>query len=155
MSTESLHPAPQSESSTTGSSESSTLPPDAPVSNGRSSLVGYGFLFIMLFLLATSASFAWNNRTLITDLFYEASENRYAVMSGEAGPATFYVFHNDFAALEKITQSNEDILGIEPSDYSGIAAMAFVTLESSAVTLINEHPSVRNMVQKNIPMICH
>lgn len=117
--------------------------------------IGYGFLFLMLFLLAASASFAWNNRQLITDLFIEASENRYAVMSGEAGPATFYVFHNDFAALEKITQSNDDILGIEPSDYSGIAAMAFVNLESSAVSMIKDHPSVRNMVQRNIPMICH
>ena len=109
----------------------------------------------MVFLLAASASFAWNNRQLISDLFVEASENRYAVMSGEAGPATFYVFHNDFDALEKITQSTDDILGIEPSPYSGIAAMAFVNLESSAVSLINDHPSVRNMVQKNIPMICH
>ncbi|MBX2883127.1 MAG: hypothetical protein KTR32_24460 [Granulosicoccus sp.] len=115
----------------------------------------YSLLCVFVFTTAWLAALGWLNRSLISELFYESSLARYRVASGEAGPATFYVFHNDFSTLERLAQENEDILGVELSEYSGIAAMAFTSLETEAVGLIRNHSVVKNMLQKDIPMLCH
>jgi len=117
--------------------------------------ISYALIGAVCFVLAWLGSFAWHQRTLIAELFYQSSLVRYGVASGETGPATYYVFHNNFKALEEISQSNDGILGIELTEFSGVAAMAFLSSENDAVSLIRGHEDVKNMVQKNIPMLCH
>lgn len=121
----------------------------------RRTWVAYALLSVFVFATTWMGALGWMNRALIADLFYESSLARFRVASGEAGPATFYVFHNDFTTLERLAQENEDILGVELSEYSGIAAMAFTSLETDAVNQIRNHSVVRNMIQKDIPMLCH
>lgn len=119
------------------------------------SWVSYGLLGVICFILGWLGTFGWQQRVLISELFYQSSLARHGVMSGETGPATFYVFHDDFAALETIAQSTDEILGIELTEFSGVAAMAFSSQDIGAVSVVRNHRSVKNMVQKNIPMLCH
>lgn len=119
------------------------------------SWISNALLAVICFLVGWLGTFGWQKRVLISELFYQSSLARYGAATGETGPATFYVFHDDFSALETIAQSNEEILGIELTEFSGVAAMAFVSLDTSAVSTIRDHHSVKNMVQKNIPMLCH
>lgn len=117
--------------------------------------VAYALLCVFVFATTWLGALGWINRALISDLFYESSLTRYRVASGEAGPTTFYVFHDDFSTLERLAQNSDDILGVELSEYSGIAAMAFTSLETEAVSTVRNHPVVKNMLQKDIPMLCH
>lgn len=129
---------------------------DSAASPGISSRVtGYLFLFGGVFALTWLATFGWQNRVLIIDLFYQSSLERYQVATGDAGPVTFHVYHSDFKALEQVTRSNDEILGIEMTKNSGVAAMAFSSHEVAAIATIRENPVVSRMLRRNIPMLCH
>lgn len=136
-------------------SDTTQANPESQTTDVRSPYIGYILLCAVVFAVTWLAAWGWLNRGLITDLFYQSSLARYQVASGEAGPATFFVFHNDFKALETISQKEESILGIELTEYKGVAAMAFTSIDVASVDLIRQHPAVRNMLQKDIPMMCH
>lgn len=127
----------------------------ASADTGAGGWLLYLILFLVLFALSALATVGWQNRAYISQLFYQSSLARHQVMTGEAGPATFYVFHSNYGALEQLARSRDDILGIETSEFSGVAAMAFTSLDVDGVELIRTHPDVVNMVQQNIPMLCH
>jgi len=135
--------------------ENSDINQEANVERGYSPLISYVLLCTVIFAVTWLGSLGWLNRGLIVDLFQQSSLARYQVANGTVGPATFYVFHNDFKTLETISQNTDTILGIELTEYKDVAAMAFASLDVDAVSMIREHPAVRNMLQKDIPMICH
>ena len=118
-------------------------------------LVVYSATALTAFLFAVGLTALYQHRDYLTVLFYETALARYEVMSGERGPATFLVFHDDYAALEAVTSLHTDILGIEPSEFDNVAKMAFVSVQSPLVTEVANMQGVRHMVNKHIPMLCH
>jgi len=100
-------------------------------------------------------TFVWLNRATIVNLFYQSSLEKYNIATGKVGPATFYVYHEDFSALEKISHEYADIMGVERTKRSGVAAMAFVSEEADAISIVQTAPGVSAMVRRNIPMVCH
>ena len=76
-------------------------------------------------------------------------------MSGQRGPVTYLFTHHDLDALKMIASLEEDILGIEQYEYSNVAKIAFTSADSPAIDLIRQNPVVQNMVNRNVPMICH
>ena len=112
-------------------------------------------LCLFVFMISTGGTFLWHNRSLINQLYYEASLERYGVMTGEIGPVTYLVHHQDFRQLEMITRENEDILGIEIWRNPNIAAMAFTSTDSPLIQKIEKMDIVSRMERRVIPMICH
>lgn len=121
----------------------------------KNSLLAHAFLFLFIFSASWAGTFAWQNRSLINELFYQANEQRYRIMAGEAGPVTYLVHHKNFQALEAAVQSHDDILGIEVWQHPGIAAVAFDSIDSASIQQIEELAVVSRMVKRNVPMICH
>jgi hypothetical protein len=125
-----------------------THPPAARVA-------GYALFTLMMFGLGALATFAWNNRQLINDLYYEASEQRYQILSGEAGPVTYLAYHDDFAALEEMARQREDIIGVEIYEFPAVAAIAFSSNETPAIDEVRNLSSVDKLLRKQVPMLCH
>jgi len=118
-------------------------------------IVSYIFVFIIIFFFAWITTFGWQNRELIAELFYESNLEKYNVATGQAGPATFYIYHQDFEALERLSQSSDEILGVEMTKKSGRAAMAFTSAQVNAIETVRSLPAVSAMLRRNIPMLCH
>lgn len=108
-----------------------------------------------VFCLSALATFGWNNRAYIADLMYESNMEKYLVAIGESGPATFYVYHKDFSALDALARNSDEILGVELTKFPDVAAMAFTSPRVAAVDQVREHPLVSKMRRRNIPMLCH
>ena len=118
-------------------------------------VISHLLMFSVVFALSWLATVSWQNRALIADLFYESSLEKYNVATGLSGPTTYLVHHNDFNALEALSQKSEEILGIEMTRRSGVAAMAFVAHDVAAIDTVRALPQVARMIRKNIPMLCH
>lgn len=108
-----------------------------------------GFLFGFLLTVVITH---WNT---INTLFYEGSLAKYEVMSGQRGPVTYLIFHDDFAALQAMADQHEDILGVEHSVGSNVAKMAFASAQSPLIETVNKHAAVASMISRNVTMICH
>lgn len=117
------------------------------------------FAYTMLFLFAFGASwtgtFAWQNRSLINELFYLASEQRNRILAGDAGPITYLVHHNNYRELEAAVLAHDDVLGIEIWQQPNIAALAFTSIDSKSIAAVENLPMVTEMIKRNVPMICH
>jgi len=121
----------------------------------RNHLLALVGLFVLVFGTSWLATFAWQNRSLINELFYQASEQRYRTMAGEVGPVTYLVHHKNYTELEAVTQQHDDVLGIEVWEHPGIAAVAFNSNESPSIQVVEELAVVSDMVKRNVPMLCH
>lgn len=121
----------------------------------KSSTAALAVLGLCCILLGWLVGFSWANRATIGQLWLQASEQKYLTMTGEAGPVTYLVTHNDYQALEMVALSHDDVLGIEVYAYPDKAAIAFNAAESSSIQAINQLPMVLSMRQKIIPMMCH
>lgn len=115
----------------------------------------YALVALAGFCLAFGITHLVTNWKFISTLFYETNLARYEVMAGERGPTTYLVFHKNLGDLQNLADANEDILGVEQSDFSSVAKMAFRSAQSPLIETVRQHPSVMNMVNRNVPMLCH
>ena len=117
--------------------------------------VPYAMVGIWLFGLSFLTTVLVNNWDTVNTLIYESSLAKYESMTGERGPATYLVFHDDFAALQSLASEHEDILGVEQDEGSNVAKMAFLSAKSPLIEQVGNLPSVSSMVNRNVPMLCH
>jgi len=111
-----------------------------------------GFCFFGLSFLATLLVVHWDTAST---LIYESSLAKYEVMTGERGPTTYLIFHNDFDTLQRFADEHEDILGVEQHEGSSVAKMAFVSATSLLIDEVRALPVVTSMINRNVPMLCH
>jgi len=102
--------------------------------------------------LATVLVTHWDT---INALVYESSLAKFEVMSGQRGPTTYLIFHDDFSALQSMADTHEGILGVEQHVGSTVAKMAFVTAQSPLIEEVNQLAAVSSMINRNVPMLCH
>jgi len=107
------------------------------------------------FGLSTLATLLVTNWGTVNALIYESSLAKYEVMSGERGPTTYLISHNDYAALQAMAHMHEGILGVEQHAGSNVAKMAFVDAKSPLIEEVRQLAAVSNMINRNVPMICH
>jgi len=86
---------------------------------------------------------------------YEASLAKYEVMSGQRGPTTYLIFHNDLAVLQKFASTHDGVLGVEQHTGSNVAKMAFVSAKSPLIQEVGQLAAVSDMINRNVPMMCH
>jgi len=110
-------------------------------------VVAFSFGYLSILLIKN-----WDTNNI---LIYESSLAKYEVMTGEQGPTTYLIFHNDFAALQQMAAANEGILGVEQHVASNVAKMAFVDAKSPLISEVRRLASVSNMINRNVPMLCH
>ncbi len=97
----------------------------------------------------------WVHWPFVSDMWYEASVQRYLTMTGQVGPVTYLVTHDDFDALQASVASLDGVLGIEVHRHPDRAAIAFQDAGIEAIETVHELPTVSSMQQAYIPMICH
>ncbi len=88
-------------------------------------------------------------------LIYESSLAKYESMTGERGPMTYLIFHNDIVALQAMADKHDGILGVEQHTSSNVAKMAFASAKSPLIEQIRQLAEVSDMIKRNVPMICH
>ncbi len=115
----------------------------------------YVLVALVSFMLAAAVTSGVQHWGTISALFYETHLAKYEVMTGDRGPTTYLVFHKNLEALKALANEHDDILGVEQSEFSSVAKMAFQSAQSPLIKVVSEHPSVTNMVNRNVPMICH
>ena len=115
----------------------------------------YTCVAIVAFGLSFLTSLLVTNWTTVNALIYEASLTKYEVMAGLRGPATYLIFHDDFAQLELIANANEGILGVEQHTGSNVAKMAFISAKSELIEEVRAMPIVNSMISSNVAMLCH
>jgi len=120
-----------------------------------SQFVLYGMVAVMAFGFGFLATFLVNNWDTINTLFYETSLAKYEIMSGQRGPATYLIFHEDFTALQTMADQHTGILGVEQAMGSNVAKMAFVSAKSPLIEDVRQLASVSSMINRNVPMMCH
>ncbi len=79
------------------------------------------------FGLSFLATVLFNNWDTVNSLIYESSLAKYQAMTGERGPTTYLIFHNEMAALQSMARDHQGILGVEQDDGSNVAKMAFLS----------------------------
>lgn len=109
-------------------------------------------MFFTIGFLTTVLVLHWDT---VNALIFESNLAKYEIMSGQRGPATYLVFHSDFAALQSMADSSSEILGVEQHLGSNVAKMAFVSVTSPLIQTVAELPEVSDMINRNVPMLCH
>jgi len=105
-----------------------------------------------LITVRTAVVVHWNT---VNALIYESSLAKYEIMSGQRGPTTYLIFHNDFASLQQFANAHDGVLGVEQHIGSNVAKMAFVSAKSSLIEQVGQLAAVTDMVNRNVPMLCH
>jgi len=96
------------------------------------------------------------NWTTISTLFYESSLARYETMTGDRGPVTYLVSHDDLLGeLQSLAEAQPDILGVEQDKRSNVAKIAFTTAQAPSIESISAMSGVTGMIRRNVPMLCH
>ena len=119
------------------------------------SSVQYLIVGFCLFGLSTLATILVRHWDTVNTLIYESSLVKYEVMSGERGPTTYLVFHNDFSVLQELADENDDILGVEQDERSNVAKIAFISAKSPFIEEVRNLAVVTGMINRNVPMLCH
>lgn len=119
------------------------------------SLVARSMFFLLMMAVGAAGAFGWSKKEALLKLWYTANEQRYLVMSGEVGPVTYLVYHDDYSILENAAYANDDILGVEMYEFPQIAAIAFTRNDAESIPWVGQLPGVRKMLRKQVPMICH
>jgi len=117
--------------------------------------VQYALVGICAFGLSTLATILFKNWDTVNTLIYESSLAKYETMTGERGPTTYLIFHDDFSALETMANQHEGILGVEQHEGSNVAKMAFTSAKSPLIDEVLQLASVSSMINRNVPMLCH
>ncbi len=117
--------------------------------------IAYLFLFIFFFGSGVGGNYIWQNWERINELFYTASEQKYRTMTGEAGPATFLVYHSDFTALDSFANQREDVIGVEVYRYPNVSAIAVESEQSESIIQLSALSFVEKIERRVVPMLCH
>jgi len=117
--------------------------------------VGVAVLGLCFGLIGWLIGFSWVHRWDISELWYQASEQKYLTMTGQAGPVTYLVTHNNFDSLEALAMHDEDILGVEVYELPDKAAVAFTRADTASIGRVRDSEFVSVMRQQIIPMMCH
>jgi len=125
------------------------------MNNQRQVWISTAVLSGLFFLLGWLFAFSWVHRSSISNYWYEASEQKYLTMTGQAGPVTYQVKTSDFASLEKFANTHDEILGVEILRWPDQAAVAFARADSDSILSVRDSDFVKSMRQKFIPMMCH
>ncbi len=115
----------------------------------------YLLLFFLCFGAGIAAQFIWHNRERINELYYTASEQKYRTMTGEAGPATFLVYHSDFDALDRFAFAQDDVIGVEIYRYPNVSAIAVSSESSDTIAQLTTLSFVDKIERRVVPMLCH
>lgn len=121
----------------------------------RTPWIQYVLVGVCAFGLSSLTTILVRHWNTVNALIYESSLAKYEIMTGERGPTTYLIFHNDFAALETMAHSNDDILGVEQHQGSNVAKMAFISAQSPLIDDVRKLAAVSSMVSRNVPMLCH
>ena len=119
------------------------------------SWVSYLIVGFCAFGLSTLATILFRHWDTVNTLIYESSLVKYEVMTGERGPTTYLVFHNDFSVLQNMADRHEGILGVEQDERSNVAKIAFTSAKSPLIDEIRNLVVVSGMINRNVPMLCH
>lgn len=112
-------------------------------------------LFVFCVGLGIGSHYIWHNWERINELFYTASEQKYRTMTGEAGPATFLVYHSDFDALDHFADNREDVIGVEIYRYPNVSAIAVESENSDSIAELTRLAFVDKIERRVVPMLCH
>lgn len=116
----------------------------------------YSVAGVLFFMFGLGGSFVFSSWDIISNLFYESSLARYETMTGDRGPATYLVFHDDVLDdLELLASVSDDILGVEQDSRSNVAKIAFTGADVLSVESVRQLPGVTSMMRRNVPMMCH
>lgn len=111
-----------------------------------------GVLFFTAGLGAAAAARHWD---AINALLYASSLARHEIMAGTRGPVTYLVFNDNFDKLQEHANADADILGVEQALSSNVAKVAFVSADSASIKKLAQLPYIGEMINRNVPMICH
>jgi len=121
----------------------------------ESRFIGGAVLGISMVCIGWLVGYLLANRSLVADLWLQASEQKYLTMSGKIGPVTYLVTHNDYRVLEAYALKLDDVLGVEVYELPDKAAVAFSRADSESIQALMESAVVTNMRQQLIAMMCH
>jgi len=117
--------------------------------------IAYAFLFLLCFGFGIATQFIWQNWERINELYYTASEQKYRTMTGEAGPATYLVYHSDFEALDRFANNKDDVIGVEIYRYPNVSAIAVDSEDSNSIAQLTALSFVDKIERRVVPMLCH
>jgi len=106
-------------------------------------------------VLGWLVGFSVTHYDTISELWFQASEQKYLTMTGKVGPVTYLVEHTNYDAVEAMAFARDDILGVELYRYPNKAAVAFTGSDSAGIEAMANADYVVSMRQKIIPMMCH
>lgn len=118
-------------------------------------LAGYLLFFLIMMAVGVLAAFGWSQRDSIFELWQTANEQRHLVMSGQVGPVTYVLNHDDYSVMESVAKEHSDILGVEMYRFPNTIAIAFSNAGTPTINTVREMPGVERMVLKEVPMLCH
>ena len=119
------------------------------------SLIGYAFYAFGVFGFAYLSTILVVHWDIVNTLIFESSLAKYEIMSGQRGPTTYLICHNDLAALQEFANAHDGVLGVEQHIGSNVAKMAFVSAKSSLIQEVGQLAVVSDMINRNVPMLCH
>jgi len=117
--------------------------------------IGYGLFFLIMMTVGALAAFGWSNRDSVIELWQTGTEQRELVMSGQIGPVTYLLNHDDYSALEAAAAAHSDILGVEMYRLPNTIAIAFSDASSPTINTVRDLPGVERMMRRTVPMLCH
>lgn len=118
-------------------------------------ILRYTLTAVGCFALGIIAAAGFHYRDAINTLVYESSQVRQELLAGQLGPVTYLVFNDDFNKLQQYADSDEEILGVEQALNSNVAKVAFVSGTSPSIETLANLPFVGEMINRDVPMICH
>jgi len=121
----------------------------------RTQWAGIALLGLCCAMIGWLGGFAWVHRATIGDLWFQASEQKYSVMTGQVGPVTYLVTHTNYQAMEAFALEHDEVLGVEVYELPNKAAVAFTQAESVSIATLSDAEFVVTMNQQIIPMMCH
>ena len=124
--------------------------PDRPLPAARFLVVP-----VAAFVLGWLAVAAARAAPGLFELYLAANENKYLVMSGQVGPVTYLVEHDDLAALERLAREDGSVLGAEQYALPATVAVAFADPDAPGIATVAALPGTRSMIRRRVPMICH
>ncbi len=118
-------------------------------------MLRYMLTAIGCFVLGITGAAGYHYRDTINTLVYESSQLQQDLLTGELGPVTYLVFNDNFNKLEQYAELDQEILGVEQALNSNVAKVAFVSGASSSIAKLADLPFVGEMINRDVPMICH
>lgn len=113
-------------------------------------------LSAVCFVIGIATALIANNWRSMLDLYVEANLVRYEAMTSElTGPADYWVFHSDIAAVREFANAESSITKIESTTLDTLAVLSFTSARDPAVARLRTHPSVSAIMSTSIPLFCH